>query len=91
MSGYITLPADLNYSHTKNLQGKEFAWPSQELLWHTPWGIHIHGNQLLSAHSKSPAQKLVWFDLPNLDDLGNALQLPTDLAGFLKWPKDAAN
>ena len=38
---------------------------------------------------KSPAQKLVQFDLPNLDDLGDALQLPTDLAGFLEWPEDA--
>ena len=28
--------------------------------------------------SKSPAQKLVMFDLPNLDDLGNAQQLLTD-------------
>ena len=40
---------------------------------------------------KSPTQKVVHFDLTNLDDLGNSLQMPLDLAGFLKWPEGAAD
>ena len=40
---------------------------------------------------KSLAQKVVWFDLKNLDDQGNSPQLPADMAGFLKWPEGDAD
>ena len=40
---------------------------------------------------RSLIQRQVWLDLPNLGDLGDALQLPTDLASFLKQSEDAIN
>ena len=61
MNGYITLPAALNHSHTRNPQGKQFTWPSQELLQCTPWGAHIHENQLLRAQPR--AQHRSWCGL----------------------------
>ena len=82
----------LKCSHTKNLLGE---------------GVHLTQPGIaLTAHYEAltfmgtSCQVLIqepmhrsWCGLTylNLDDLGDALQFPTDLAGFLKWPEDATN
>ena len=69
-------------------EGVDLTWPEITLMITTG---HSHSPQesMVKCPCRTPKWKQVWFDLA--DDLGDALQLPNDLAGFLEWPEDAIN
>ena len=75
MSSYITLLAALDCIYTNK----------------SSQGKMLPQESTVACSPKSPTQKQVWFNLPSKDDLGNSLQLSTNLAGFLKHPEGATD
>ena len=56
-------------------------------LTHTAWHSWSPQESTVACLPKSPTQKQVWFNFQSQDDLGDSLQLPTNLAGFLNGLK----
>ena len=92
MDGYLTLPAALNYNYTNESPGRGIILARLgTTLTHPARCSHSPQKLTVACLPKSPAQKLVWFNLMNQDDLCNSPQLPMNLTSFLIWSGSAAN
>ena len=69
-------------------EGVELTQPEIALA-HTAGHSCSPQESLVECPPRSPMWKQVQFNLA--DNLGNELQLPPDLAGFLEWPEDATD
>ena len=71
-------------------EGVNQTWPGIAPM-HTVRCSHSHQESTALFSPKSPAQKLVWFNLMGQDDLEDSPQLSSDLTSFLEWPEGAAD
>ena len=92
MGSYLALSVSLNWNYTNKSPGKGVspAWLGPALTCPVRCS-HSLQKSTVACSSKSPAQKLVQFDLLNQDDLGNSPQLPMNMTSFLERPKGATN